>query len=109
MNTVEILKAARELISDEKRWTQTVYARDENGNSVNATDPMAVCFCSRGAIDKITAGNRAWGGAYDVLLDLLVSEDDNCLGVADFNDKHTHAEVLSLFDRAIARAESEAA
>lgn len=107
-DTVEILKAAKALIADEENWTQTVYARDENGESVSATDPRAVCFCSRGAIDKITAGNGAWEGAYDILLG-LVTEDDDCIGVADFNDTHTHAEVLALFDRAIARAEGGAA
>lgn len=99
--TAEILQKARDLISDEKNWTQDAFARDEHGLSVMATDKRAVCFCSRGALYNVTGG--AWSGAYDHLLG-LVSEDQDCLGLAHFNDTHTHAEVLDLFDRAIKRA-----
>jgi hypothetical protein len=109
MNTVEILKAARELISDEKRWTQRAEARNASGNDVGVYSPKAVCFCSLGAMAKVC--ERELYGRELVAREALRNEirDGHSSGIANFNDNHTHAEVLALFDRAIDRAESGAA
>lgn len=106
MNVVQILKEARALISDEKNWTQGAYARDTIGREVRVLGPEAMCFCALGALEKIMLGGAMWSASY-----MLMKKEagDDCLAVSDFNDTHNHAEVLALFDRAIARAESEAA
>jgi hypothetical protein len=105
--TADILRKARSIIEKPENWTQGTFARDESGNAVNPRASAAVCYCSRGALNHVTGGDGVYDGeAYDVLLSLL---SDDYLGVADFNDTNTHAEVLALFDRAIDRAESEAA
>ncbi len=106
MNTVEILKAARELISDEKRWTQDLLGKDLDGYPVGLDRiEDAVCFCSVGAIIKVAGFTSAHYEARRVLNEHLAVGET----IAGFNDTHSHAEVLALFDSVIAEAESEAA
>ena len=60
-----------------------------------------MCWCASGAINK-AAGTDP--GSYVLVhgaLDELEYVMGNC-GLATFNDGHTHADVLELFDRAIA-------
>lgn len=103
MTTLEILKAARELISVPERWTQKESARHKNGNAIDWYDPNASCWCSSGALSKVFGS-----GSYRSLT--------NCSGILNevaggsfvyYNDAHTHAEVLAMFDRAISIAEAE--
>jgi hypothetical protein len=107
MNIVEILKAARELISDEKNWAQCCNAIDASGNDVSPMSEEASRFCSIGALVRV-----GWRDPYgdpararDCLRECLTGGHS----IVSFSDTHTHAEVLALFDRAIVRAESEAA
>jgi len=100
MNTVEILKAARQVISDAKSWTQGTFARDANGKV--ASIRFGDCFCSVGAIAKVTDRNLVEPCPRAVIEALGVRSHAE---LARFNDSHTHSEVLDLFDRAIARAE----
>jgi hypothetical protein len=60
--TKEILIKAREIISDEKNWTQGIEARDKDGNTVAYFNPLAICFCSIGAVERaafLTNGDPA--------------------------------------------------
>jgi hypothetical protein len=103
--TVEILRQARELISDPAHWTQGEYARDADGNFAAVYDPAAVCFCSLGAIAKVMNISDPDAVSLFEPAEIL---DDICFAKCGvkaygFNDSHTHAEVLSLFDAAIAR------
>lgn len=100
---VQILKDARALIADEKNWTQGALARGPSGGVVSYKSSVAVCFCSIGAIERIAKKSTKALQVVEKFYRILPSGD----GLADFNDSHTHAEVLALFDRAIARAESE--
>lgn len=101
---VQILKDARALIADEKNWTQRVFARNSRGLEVSALSSEASCFCTVGALGRFTNGMAIGSSAY-LLLKREVGQ--NYIAVSDFNDTHTHAEVIALFDHAIARAESE--
>lgn len=38
------------LLSDRSKWTQNAEARDSTGNTLDANDPGAVCWCVSGAI-----------------------------------------------------------
>lgn len=109
MDTVQILKDARALIADEKNWTRGTYSRDQYGECVEPSSKEAACFCSLGALAKasnaVELEETLDGEA--VLVSLVYEE--GFVDVASFNDSHSHAQGLNLFDRAIARAESEAA
>lgn len=96
---LEIIKSARELISDPERWSQGWYARDKRGDWTNFNSPTACKWCAMGAIRKMA--NADYEG-YCVYLFALVG---GAWELDDFNDNHTHAEVLALFDKAIAKLE----
>lgn len=105
MTTLEILKAARELLSDEKRWTQHAFAKEADGKSCDYDSPAAVCWCAAGAIGKVYGGDTLTDRAMEAQALLAGSDVLHELGeessVTNLNDSGTHAEVLALFDRAI--------
>lgn len=96
---LEIIAAARELISDPKRWTRGAYARNEQGAACGARNPAAVCWCASGALIKCGGGAPFAGGISDALLELLKRE---C--IVHKNDDEGHASVLAAFDRVLAAA-----
>jgi hypothetical protein len=63
-------------------------------------DKSAVCFCALGAIFR-TQGSHDQSDAVRFLESVV---DD--MDVGEFNDSHTHKEILALFDRAIKIARS---
>lgn len=101
MTPLETLRAARQLISDPAKWTQGDFARDSLGLCADPHGYKAVCFCARGAIQKITKEDD--GPAEKALVDTCSVLHD--MYVEEFNDTHTHAEILALFDAAIAELE----
>jgi hypothetical protein len=105
MTPLETLKAARQLITDPAKWTQEAFARNKLGQIVEPDFGDATCFCALGAIQHFTKYTGM--SPADVLLDnLSLSKFGMCIDV--FNDTHTHAEVLALFDAAIAELEGVA-
>lgn len=105
METVEILTKARELISDESRWTKYAYTRKADGEKADDQMDVAVCFCGVGAIAKVKGQNPM--DATESFEAYLLAQAAGVRDVVDFftfNDTHTHAEVLAAFDRAIAAA-----
>lgn len=100
MDKLKILTRARALIADPARWTQGDYARDANGKSVLPNSRYAVCWCSVGALRKVTRCAILPDCAYLALSDGIGSHKS----VHAFNDASTHEEVLLLFDRAIKKA-----
>lgn len=102
MTPVEILKAARELISDRARWTQRVSARYENGLSCWIYDQAAVCWCASAAILKVSDKGVSTVNRQKAEIALRCTVDTS---ISTFNDRHTHREVLDAFDRAISIAE----
>jgi hypothetical protein len=97
-DTVTILKAARDLIAKPENWTQGSYYEVKRGNH---------CYCALGAIahvQGVTPTDDVEGSCW---LALEVTDGESIIGshVANFNDTHTHAEVLSLFSKAITAAE----
>lgn len=94
----EILVAARDKIADEKNWTQGEFARDANGDDVNAVSNKAVCWCAIGSLISVLPEDLSFDS---VSLWKLVDSASGGSSYA-FNDSHTHAEVLGLFDKLIA-------
>lgn len=110
MNVLEALVKGRKLISDEERWTTGASARDVNGNNVPSVDPTATCWCTIGAIGKIvfsdgdvnTCQETIFSGAIRSLEAHVPYQKFGGRMIAPFNDTHTHAEVLAVWDKAIA-------
>ena len=101
-STAEILKAARKLIEKPENWTKGAFARSAKGSRVRPVYKGAVCFCSIGALQKVSVG-----GNYTDAINFLRREvPEDCMGVMAFNDSRTHSEVLDLFSKAIAAAEA---
>lgn len=99
MTTLELLKAARARIERPEAWTRGTAARDPDGLGVRARSKDAVCWCAAGAVVAVSGL-----GAHKRPMELLRAEAGTL--VSDFNDTRTHAEVLDLFDRTIARLEA---
>ncbi len=102
---LEVLRAAREQISDPANWCKGSFAKNYAGKSVQPWDPTACQWCLGGAIgaqDAKTNLMRAQAIWQD-LLDLLrtAAGEDGFVSPAYFNDTHTHEEVLALMDRAL--------
>jgi hypothetical protein len=98
-STVEILRAARERISDPERWCTEFFAKTASGESANPSEPSARQWCVRGACQ---AGGR--GGAQLRAVELLY-EAAAGESVTNINDLQGHAAALNLLDRAISLAE----
>lgn len=100
MNTREILIQARSFIDTPEKWTKGHYALNANGKPVSEQGDEAVCFCTAGAL------NRAGDNGYVKQKLARLAEDRGYMGVANFNDANrtTHADVMALFDKAIANA-----
>lgn len=123
MKTSEILKKAKSLIDSPEKWAKGHYATDDCGYQVNVMDKRAACFCSVGAVQRATHEGlmrseqalATLNGRSDKAFATLNRQLKGCSGtfarrnVVDFNDYHTHTEVMDMFDRAIAAAEQEEA
>lgn len=96
----QILIEARKLIEKEENWCKRHYALDGAGMSTNELFDNAVCFCALGAINR-SAGELLCceDGPVSVLTEAM-----GAATVHEFNDTHTHAEVLAAFDRAVEAA-----
>ena len=101
MTPLETLKAARQLISDPAKWTQRWMARDADKHPTYVGSKSADCWCSMGAIAHVAGLSSPESDAALTLLGDLSGKKS----VVHFNDTHTHAEVLALFDAAIAELE----
>lgn len=86
MTTLETLKAARKSIENPERWTQGAFR--SNG-----------ARCAASALCNTGADMHSYTAAYTIMCDQVGKS------LIDFNDTHTHAEVLAAFDAAIAKLE----
>lgn len=101
MNTLEVLIAARKVIEKPENWTQGTMVRDIYGEAIFIHSSRAVCFCAMGALHKVIGDTSdEWLNVVDDAAATLASAA-RVDTVAGFNDIHTHAEVLALFDKAI--------
>jgi hypothetical protein len=100
-DVLQVLRQARELISDPKHWTQKACARDVNGEHIDIFSPDAVCFCVGGAIERVSkTGCRE---AY-LLLDQVaekLTDEKSAYPYLDVNDKLGHEATLVMLDGAI--------
>ena len=93
------LKLGKGFIADEKNWIKGFNAKNADGIVVDAQDDDAVCFCSVGAVLKTS--ERLYWPMYRTLLTVCRDIDPTTINVSQFNDSHTHAEVMQMWDIAI--------
>lgn len=98
MTVKDDLIAAKALIADAAHWMQDDYSNIRGPDEV-------MCYCALGACLKV---DGLHGGDEEISPTCLalakVVKPGEPYWVARFNDDHTHAEVLALFDRAIEAA-----
>lgn len=104
MTVLEILEAAYKLIRPKSRWTQGVAALDADGVQTGADSAEAVKWCAVGAIDKFATPKQAI-----IAFLALDRARPRSSSTAEFNDTHTHREVLAMFRKAIAEEKRKAA
>ena len=107
MKTHEVLQKARDLLADRKHWAQNWFAYDKYGSRVGPTDKRATCWCSAGAICKVEGRDDNQSRALDLLDEALLVHFNWGKGVPDYNDIHTHEQVLAVFSKAIELAKVE--
>jgi hypothetical protein len=96
------LMRVRQLIEKPENWTQRYSSVNASGEPVEPDDPAACRWCIEAACRKVMAPMQEYQ-YFSALIDLWPTRlaphlDNDSIGV-------THAEVLSLLDRAIERAQ----
>jgi hypothetical protein len=106
VNTLEILRGAREVLSDSSRWTKGQAVVDAH----NTPCPMyeGVAFCAMGAMGKAVY-DRHQTTNFTNLADAIGVMNRLVGSVPVFNDSCTHDELLQAFDEAIAAEEKSMA
>jgi hypothetical protein len=99
----DVLVAARKTLTNLKHWTQRYYAKDENGDYVEANNPHAVCWCSIGAIMLAAKTDYMWDD--DSIIARAQRSLEEQIGgssITTWNDQlASHQDVLNAFDAAI--------
>ena len=98
---IEILESVRDLLTPPGNWIKDEFARDHAGNALGHGDSGdAVCWCLRGAIQKIAPENAAL--EVEGFLKKSLCEPH----IEHFNDAPatTHPMVLAALDKAVSEA-----
>jgi hypothetical protein len=104
-----VVARAREIISDEKHWTQFDYAQLDSSDEADPADPRAVRFCAVGALRRAAFELSSDSESFAVLTDRVQAAIENfakmrwdpnrAFSLEDLNDGlNGHADVLKLFD-----------
>ena len=104
MQVTQILQAARDLIAKPENWTQDDFAKAADGSGVDSNNDKAVCWCSLGALHKVSPPVE--DNQTKKLAKILLRK---AMGgpIAAFNDAHTHEEVIAAWDEAIKLAKED--
>lgn len=97
---VQLLEQGRTLLTDPKCWTQGAYTRDADGIPGGlGWEKTSTCWCTMGAVHKVSG---TLGTANTIAYKAIWQLDQAMNGCAvEFNDTHTHEEVMAGWDRAI--------
>lgn len=107
--TVKILEIARQLIAS--GWTQGAYARDESGKEISDYfRERPAYYCVTGAILVADKSGDSMVAAFAFLHASLPPSNEVCYSLPSYNDNPntTQADVVALYDRAIALAQAAA-
>ena len=130
MKNSEILRLAKSKIADPKNWGIYNMAKNAEGYAVLVTSPEACRFCAVGSVaravyeldparESVVSGMRdeIAPAVFDALLETYTGDHKSkvdkslvswrCFMVAYRNDEMKHADVMTWFDRAIAKLEAD--
>jgi hypothetical protein len=96
---LDILRAARARIADPAHWTQGASARNHDGKYTNPCNYDAVSFCASGAVYV----DLPYELYHQAMKALAGAEHGYIEKVVEYNDNHSHAEIIAMFDAAIRR------
>ena len=106
METKEIILRVKDLIKDEDAWVQKKYASNEAGEFLAAGDlPSATKWCLAGAVEKVCGCGTHVGdvvGKQKARIALEEALPPLKRSLEEFNDTHTHEEVVEVLDRCLA-------
>lgn len=105
MNSAQILKDAKAHISDPAMWHKGDFFADAPGIDLRDLEEFPKCpSCAYGAVAYVAKSPKCVANNY-----LSNAAWERGLYVVEFNDSDdtTHADIMALFDRAIALAEKE--
>lgn len=99
----DVLVEMRELLSDPKRWTKGMVARNAKHEPCSSISGEAVCFCLWGAEVKVLDKHRRLNTLLESAVDEVMHECSPQASVSMFNDNEatTHADVMRYLDRCI--------
>lgn len=105
----QILRDAKELISNPERWTQKVCARTRYAMEIDPSSDLATSWCAVGATVKASKNNSiVEAKALNYLR--LATKKFGCHGSTGspplVNDHKPHSVVMELFDEAIRLSEN---
>lgn len=117
MQTIELLKKAKDLITDPDHWVQRRFGVTKEGKIVQAINlHKADKFCAVGALYGALGESCRGDGSLEVVqdaknelhLDLSRHEEEKYqqFTLTGFNDQTSHPEVLALYDATIERLEN---
>lgn len=102
---VQVLEAAKELLSDEAKLCRDACARDASGRSVSAESGDAVCFCAVGAVG-LASFRLGCDEIFDDAIDALDHATDGT-NIVLLVRHAPHADIIAAFDRAIAKQKEQ--
>ena len=105
-----VLIRARARIADREHWTKGTLAADGDGNEVLPKSRRAVRWCALGALYRVTSPVKGHRSASELLAAEIhggPAFGDADYRITEFNDSHTHKQVLALYDRAIKATEDK--
>lgn len=108
MHTDKTLRKAKALIDTPAKWTQYAQARRSDDRPCSYNNPDAICFSIYGAIQRV-AGIITTSKAPCPLLVVARQMGFGCVAAFNNHPDTTHDDVMTIFDRAIALAEGNAA
>lgn len=104
-STRDVLRCARALITKPECWTQHALGRGPADAPRAPTDPAACSWCAAGAIVRagllLNAGDVLTQDAYEAATRALPEKSLSLMSWNDAPDRK-HAEVIKVFNRAIA-------
>jgi hypothetical protein len=101
MKISEKLIAGKKLIENPDNWIKGYYAKIKKGDAshVSGNFPEATCFCSIGAIQRVTGTNHHWGDCVNYLDKAAVRLFES--SITNANDELPHESVMVIWDKAI--------
>ena len=118
--TVTRLREVYSLIEDPERWTQHAFARDIHREVVPPLREDAACWCLTGACRRVFGDDLDDSRVLCAAGDAFLSSDGSCIAkaiqaiqrrsgrgvvtdvdVENYNDRHSHTQVLAVLEEAI--------